>query len=122
MSMTPTSRPPSPITPAPKPKVPGGFVKGDPRINKLGRPRASTALREYVLDWLAQKDDGTSRTRLESIIRRLAVKNPEVLLQYAYGKPTQRVEHAGIGAVLVLHAHQNQHHENSPAIVTRETD
>jgi len=118
------------IIPAPaKPKVPGGFVPGDRRINRKGRPRAYTALRETILDFLAEQDDASSRTRLDVILRRLLRKDPVVLLEYGFGKPPTKIEHAGVGAVLVLHAHQMEakpvtetENENHPANITPGAD
>jgi len=127
---TTASSPATAIIPAPaKPKVPGGFVPGDRRINRKGRPRAYTALRETILDFLAEQDDAGSRTRLDVILRCLLRKDPAVLLEYAYGKPPTKIEHAGVDAVLVLHAHQMEakpvtvtENENHPANITPGAD
>lgn len=77
------------------------FVKGDPRINRGGRPKSFDAFRE-----LAQKivnEDGQA----EKILRQWA-KNPHKqrdLVEYAFGKVPEKIEATGLEnkTVLVLH-------------------
>ena len=80
-----------------------GFVKGDPRINRNGRPRVSDELRDLILDVLAEKAktkdggavviDGHAATNIEVIVRRMITdpKQFTTLLERAYGKVTQPV-------------------------------
>lgn len=66
--------------------------KGDRTINPSGRPR-SAVFREQVLDFLREPLDGVKdRTRLDALLARLEQDKPEILLHYAFGKPTEQVE------------------------------
>jgi len=84
------------------------FKKGDPRINRKGRPKNFDALRELtqsLAHGLAMgKDgpivtDGHLVTVTEAILRQWASsKNPKLqqaFLEYAYGKPSIAIEHSG---------------------------
>lgn len=87
-----------------------GFVKGDPRINRKGRPKSADALKsliQSILHEAATKGadgeqiiiDGHVATNLEMMIRSM-MKNPrhvETLLDRAYGKVPQALEHSGPG-------------------------
>ena len=93
----------------PKAKKPGGatgkgFVKGDPRINRKGRPKSFDKLRDFAQSLLAEaakdKDghplelDGHIATNLEVMLRQ-AMRNPRLLqylLEVAYGKVPQQVD------------------------------
>lgn len=86
------------------------FVKGDPRINRKGRPKSADALKsliQSILHEAATKGadgeqiiiDGHVATNLEMMIRSM-MKNPrhvEALLDRAYGKVPQALEHSGPG-------------------------
>ena len=90
-------------------KVPGTpFKKGDPRINRKGRPKDFNALRELTQSIAHKiatgKDgpmvvDGHIVTVTEAILRQWASsKNPKLqmaFLEYAYGKPSVEVQHSG---------------------------
>ena len=95
-----------------------GFVKGDPRINRSGRPKSFEELRraaqriasEAVID-----AGGNSLTRIESILRQWSrSKRPALQLAfvaYAYGKPPEKIETTGLEnrPVLILHfAHERR--------------
>jgi hypothetical protein len=75
---------------------PGTFTKGDPRINRKGRPKSFDQLRS-----LAQKLShepiipGEGMTAIEAILRKLARENPERFIEIAYGKVPQPVELTG---------------------------
>ena len=76
------------------------FVKGDPRINRKGRPRSFNALRKLALELsheTSTNKDGTTRTAVESILRQMAndPKQRELFLQYAYGKIPDKLELTG---------------------------
>ena len=95
------------------PKQPGGvtgkgFVKGDPRINRKGRPRpfdAFRALAQQIAHEEARSGNeplvinGHIVTVAEALLRTLASsKNPRdraLFLEYAYGKPPAAVEVTG---------------------------
>ena len=75
------------------------FVKGDPRINRKGRPKSFKALRELAQEVAHEKVksggntvviDGHSVTVAEAIIRQWAgSKNPQLqkaFIEIAYGK------------------------------------
>ena len=99
------------------------FVKGDPRINRKGRPKTFDAARELAQQIaheearLKTKDDGTPgdpvivnghrATVIEMIMRQWATSKVPALQQafveYAYGKPPTKTEITGAngGPVLV---------------------
>ena len=85
----------------------GRFVKGDPRINRKGRPRTFDQLRKLVLSLLNEPVkrpdgellvvDGHVVTRVEMILRN-AMSNPRFaqwILEVAYGKVPDKVEVSG---------------------------
>jgi hypothetical protein len=90
------------------------FVKGDGRINRRGRPRNFDALRELCQRICNEEVtlDGEVMTRLEVLLRDwIRSKDPQkqiALVQYAYGKPVDKIEtNLTPGTVLVLHyAHE----------------
>lgn len=81
------------------------FVKGDPRINKKGRPRSIGMLRELaqqISHEVAQVDqkpvilDGHKVTVAEAILRTWAsshdFRKQNAFMEYAFGKVTQPVD------------------------------
>ena len=85
----------------------GRFVKGDPRINRKGRPRTFDQLRRLALSLLNEPVKGPNGqplviddhivTRVELILRG-AMNNPRFaqwILEVAYGKVPDRVEVSG---------------------------
>jgi hypothetical protein len=73
------------------------FVKGDPRINRKGRPRSFNALRKLALELShepVKTKDGATITAVESILRQMAndPKQRELFLQYAYGKIPDKLD------------------------------
>ena len=86
------------------------FVKGDPRINRKGRPKSFDALRELARDIAHEKAkaggntvviDGHSVTVAEAILRQWAQsKNPTLQRQFievAFGKVPQAVDITSAG-------------------------
>lgn len=96
------------------------FKKGDPRINRNGRPKSFDALRALAQDIAHEKAkaggntvviDGHSVTVAEAILRQWAQsKNPTLQRQFievAFGKVPQPVEHSGKdgGPIETNHTH-----------------
>lgn len=87
-------------------KIPGRpFVKGDPRINRRGRPRSFAALRDLA-QHLAHETARDRRgapivvgqnaiTQVEHILRRMIERDPARFLEIAYGRAPQAIEVSG---------------------------
>lgn len=74
------------------------FVKGDARINRKGRPKSFDALRalaQQIAHETIDTQDGTQRTVIEAIVRRMVTEDPKLFLEYAFGKVPTPVEHTG---------------------------
>lgn len=84
------------------------FVKGDPRINRKGRPKSFDAVRELAqqIAHEAAKSkgvevvyDGHIVTVTEAILRQWASskdqRQQQAFMEYAYGKPQTKVELSG---------------------------
>jgi hypothetical protein len=93
-----------------------GFVKNDPRINRLGRPKHFDQFRKLAQQIAAEPvidAAGGSLTRIEQLLRQWArSKQPALQLAfvaYCYGKPPEKIETTGLEnkPVLILHyAHE----------------
>lgn len=83
------------------PKHKGQFVKGDKRINRLGRPKNFDALRALALQIGHEpiKVGDRRYTVTEAILRQWAVsKNPKLqqaFIEIAYGKVPDKLEMTG---------------------------
>lgn len=89
-------------------RKPGTFTKGDPRINRKGRPKTFDTLRTLAQD-IAHEEaqasgkpvviNGKKVTVTEAILRQWAMsKNPklqQLFMEVAYGKVPDTVEHGG---------------------------
>ena len=85
------------------------FVKGDPRINRNGRPKDQMSLRNLIQQVLNEEQldkdgnpaviNGHKLTRVELVVRKLAASDDprkiQMLLEYAYGKVAQAQEVTG---------------------------
>lgn len=86
------------------------FVKGDPRVNRKGRPRsfdAARALAQQIAHEVLTTDGGAGLTnkrgdlitRIEAIFREMSTsrdhRKQELFLAYAVGKPKEETELTG---------------------------
>lgn len=76
------------------------FVKGDPRINKKGRPKSFDQLRKLAQE-ISHKTliakDGTLTTVTEAILQQIAKENPKLFLEIAYGRVPLPLQISGDG-------------------------
>ena len=74
----------------------GHFVKGDPRINRKGRPRTFDAVRKLAIKIAGEQADEEEVSRVVVMLRNMARSdNPSdraLFLAYAYGKPKDEVD------------------------------
>jgi len=83
----------------------GSFKKGDPRINRGGRPKAKTSASEIIEKMLSVKDypvkgkEGEFITRKEALFKKLFdlsmngdTSALKLLIDHGYGRPKQVVE------------------------------
>lgn len=81
----------------PHPKV--GFVKGDPRINRAGRPRVGLTFAERVRAVLEEETEEGKKTKIEEMVD-IAIRRAkagsfqfyDALTARAYGKVPDKVE------------------------------
>ena len=116
------------------PKQPGGitgkgFVKGDARINRKGRPRSYDELRKLaqaIANETTTDNQGNEITTIVAIIRSWATsKRPSLqiaFVEYAFGKVPNKLETSPLEnkPILILrHAHERPDRENYGRIIAR---
>jgi hypothetical protein len=75
---------------------PGQFTKGDPRINRKGRPKSFDQLRALAQQIAHERiAEGSTVTAAEAILRKLAHDNPERFIEIAFGKVPDVQQHEG---------------------------
>lgn len=97
-----------------------GFVKGDPRINRKGRPKSFDALRtlaQQIAHEVAQSQgqpiviNGHKVTAAEAILRQWAQsKNPQLqraFIEIAFGKVPEDIKMTGDGLLKVIVEYAN---------------
>jgi hypothetical protein len=76
------------------------FVKGDPRINRNGRPKDFDQLRALAKEIASEKIKGTTLTRIEamllSMVSSRSANDRRLFLEYAFGRVKLPIE---IGAM-----------------------
>jgi len=79
--------------------MPRQFVKGDPRINRKGRPKKEFTITDKIRQIIQEKDPQLKKTYLEifanTVIKRAIKGDPtcvKLVMQYIDGMPTQRIE------------------------------
>jgi len=112
-----------------------GFVKGDPRINRKGRPRDFDALRELA-QAIAHETatsggqpvivEGHKATVAEMIMRQWATsKNPQLqraFIEVAFGKVPDNLDITSGGDKLEVVIRYEDDHPNAPALPSGATD
>lgn len=88
---------------------PGTFTKGDPRINRKGRPKSFDALRELAKQIAQEKvegKDGSVMSRIELILRRWSLSdNPQLagrFIEIAYGKVPDEIINDGKVTITIV--------------------
>lgn len=77
------------------------FKKGDPRINRNGRPKSFDTLRKLAQQ-IAHEEatsrgqtiiiDNQKQTNITMLMRDLMQSNPVKFLEYAFGKPKEEID------------------------------
>lgn len=71
------------------------FTKGDPRINRNGRPKAFDFIRALAQQIAEEVDPNIKKTNAEIVLRRLMKDDGAKFIEVAYGKTPDKVEMSG---------------------------
>ena len=90
------------------------FVKGDKKINRLGRPKNFDQVRKLAQKIAAESLEGAEAiSRIEALLRVMTTsRNPadrKTFLEYAYGKPKEEVVVGGEGKIEIVITHEDTH-------------
>ncbi len=99
------------------------FTKGDPRINRKGRPKSFDQLREVAQE-IAHREikskNGSSISIVEAVLLKLAeaddASSLKTFLEFSFGKVPDELKATGLESkpVLILHyAHERQNAEQN---------
>ena len=129
-------RKPKDTTQKQRTRIPGGvtgkgFIAGDPRINRLGRPKGFDELRELAREIAALEVDagGQKVSRVTAILMALSSdkKHMREFLEYAFGRVPQAVDVTSGGEKLIIEIvrkdtpNKNDNGEDSSPQATPET-
>jgi hypothetical protein len=83
------------------------FVKGDPRINRKGRPKSFDKLRALVIALLAEpSEEDENKTRIMAMLEKMSVSdNPAdrtLLLKYGWGNVPDEIDVKHSGKVKLI--------------------
>jgi hypothetical protein len=101
-----------------------GFVKGDPRINRKGRPKSFDKLRDLAVSLANEtaKDssgkavefEGHTATQIEMLLRVMMRENPARFVEIAFGKVPDITENRGRVEVVVTYEDRHNASEFAP--------
>lgn len=77
-----------------------GFVKGDKRINRKGRPKSFDKLRALVQEIAGETVEGEEVTRIQTMIKRMLDSaqpaDRATVLAYGWGKPKDETDNLNV--------------------------
>jgi hypothetical protein len=82
------------------------FVKGDPRINRKGRPKSFDKLRALAImianEEGGKDDKGNPLTNVEFALRKLMKSDTKLFLEIAFGKVPDKLEISDTSIIVKL--------------------
>lgn len=73
-----------------------GFVKGDPRINRNGRPRSFDYIRQLAQEIGDEVDPNLKRKNAEIVLRKLMREDGAKFIEIAYGRAAQGTQDVNV--------------------------